>query len=266
MKIGVVARLDLPPALDLVRRLLRIFPREAFVLESELAMKIGERGEKVEGMEVDALLTIGGDGTLLGAHLLAPHLPILGIHMGKKGFLAEVPPSEAEDAVREMLEGRLEVERRMSLATEVEGERLPDAINDAFLSWFIPGKSISFRLSLEGRVLYEVRGDGLVVATPTGSTGHSLSAGGPVVEPTMEALLLIPLCTFPPIPRMVVPGSRKVEVEVVRADNLASISLDGHFMRKVKPGERLLFSKSEKPALFLKWKDNFYERLREKIW
>lgn len=266
MKVGMVARLDLPSALDLVRKLLKIFPRESFVLEKKLAMKIGEKGEEVEKMEVDALLTIGGDGTLLGAHLLAPHLPILGIHMGKKGFLAEVPPSEAENAVKEMLEGRLEVERRMALATEVEGERLPDAINDAFLSWLTPGKSISFRLSLEGKTLYEARGDGLIVATPTGSTGHSLSAGGPVVEPTMEALLLTPLCTSPPIPRMIIPSSKKVEVEVVRADNLASVALDGHFVKKIEPGEKLLFFKSENPALFLKWKGNFYERLREKIW
>lgn len=266
MKVGVVARLDLPLALDLVRKLLRTFPRESFVLEKRLATELGERGEEVGRMEVDALLTIGGDGTLLGAHFLAPHLPILGIHMGKKGFLAEVSLPEAEHAVREMLGGKLEVERRMALATEVEGERLPDAINDAFLSWFTPGRSISFKLSLDGKTLYEARGDGLVVATPTGSTGHSLSAGGPVVEPTMEALLLTPLCTSPSIPCMVVPSSRRVEVEVVRADNLASLALDGHFVRKIEPGEKLLFSKSERPALFLRWRGNFYERLREKIW
>ncbi|MEM2978290.1 MAG: NAD(+)/NADH kinase [Candidatus Hadarchaeales archaeon] len=266
MRVGVVARLDLPPALELVRKLLKAAPRGSMVLEKKLAERLGEKGEEVGEMEVEALLTVGGDGTLLGAHLLAPHLPLLGVHMGRRGFLAEVPPSEAEEAVKRMVAGKLEVEGRMALATKVGGERLPDAINDACLTWLRPGKSISFKVLLEGKTLYEARGDGLVVATPTGSTGHSLSAGGPVVEPGLEALIVNSFCTSPPLPPMVIPSHRKVEVEVTRADNHASVVVDGQFAREVELGERILFFKSERPVSFLRWRGNFYERLREKIW
>jgi NAD+ kinase len=266
MRVGVVARLDLPSALEVVRKLLKTAPRGSLVLEEKLAEKLGEEGKEVGRMEVEALLTVGGDGTLLGAHLSAPHLPLLGIHVGGRGFLAEVSPSEAEEALRKMVAGELEVERRMALATSVGGERLPDAINDACLTWLSPGKSLSFRVLLGGELLYETRGDGLVVSTPTGSTGHSLSAGGPVVEPGMEALVLSPLCVFPPLPPMVIPSSRRAEVEVTRADNLASVVVDGQFLRKVEPGQRILFFRSEKPVSFLRWKGNFYGRLRERIW
>ena len=266
MRVGVVARLDLSSALEVVRKLFRVVPRNSLVLEEKLAQKLGEEGRKVEEMEVEALLTVGGDGTLLGAHLLAPHLPLLGVRLGRRGFLAQVPPSEAEEALRKMVAGELEVERRMALATSVGGERLPDAINDACLTWFLPGKSLSFRLLVEGEPLYETRGDGLVVSTPTGSTGHSLSSGGPVVEPGMEALVLSPLCVFPHLPPMVIPSSRRVEVEVTRADNLASVVVDGQFLRKVEPGQRILFFRSEKPVSFFRWKGNFYGRLRERIW
>lgn len=266
MRVGVVARLDSPPALEFVRKLLKTAPEGSMVLEKKLAKRLGRKGKEVGEMEVEALLTVGGDGTLLGAHLLAPHLPLLGIHLGRRGFLAEVPPSEAEEAVKKMLRGELEVERRMALATEVGKKRLPDAINDACVTWLLPGKSVSFRVLVEGEALYEARGDGVVVATPTGSTGHSLSAGGPVVEPGMEALVLTPLCTSPPIPPMVIPSSRKVEVEVTRADNQASVVIDGQFLERVEPGERISLFKSERPVSFLRWRGNFYRRLREKIW
>jgi len=92
MRVGVVARLDLPSALEVVRKLLRAVPRDSLVLEERLAQKLGEEGRRVEEMEAEALLTVGGDGTLLGAHLLAPHLPLLGVRLGRRGFLAQVPP------------------------------------------------------------------------------------------------------------------------------------------------------------------------------
>jgi len=266
MKVGVVARLDLPPALDMVKRLLALAPEGSLVLEERLAERLGREGKRVEEMEVEALLTVGGDGTLLQAHHLAPHLPLLGIHMGRRGFLAEVPPSEAEEALRKLLAGELEVERRMALATLVGGERLPDAINEACLAWLFPGKSLSFRVEVDGELLYEARGDGLVVSTPTGSTGHSLSAGGPVVEPGLEALVLSPLSVFPRLYSLVLPASRRVGVEVLRADYEASVVVDGYVSRRVQEGERILFFKSERPVSFLKWKGSFYEKLRERKW
>ena len=154
---------------------------------------------KLLGEVCDLVIVVGGDGSMLGAaRALAQHgVPVLGINRGSLGFLTDILPEQLESQISEVLAGQYTVEQRFLLEIEVRREGVPigqgDALNDVVLH---PGKStrmIEFELFIDGQFVYSLKADGLIIATPTGSTAYALSAGGPIMHPRLDAIVIVPM-------------------------------------------------------------------------
>ena len=253
--IGIVARSGLPEAVRLAKRLLGGLKGAEVALEPELARALGKRGKKVGAMRVDAMITLGGDGTVLRALREAPDVPVLGINMGGRGFLASVKPADAPRVARALLVGKLAVEKRERLAGEVAGRRLPDALNEVVVCSATVGKTISFRVLVDGVAVMDARGDGVMVATPTGSTAYALAAGGPVLDPRLGAFVIVPICASHPQvpPPIVVPMGSRVVVKLTAPDRKGLVVADGKRVAELEPKGTLALHRSERPAKFFRW-------------
>ena len=266
MQIGIVARLEIPGALKVTRNVLKILAKEEILLERGLAKKLRKRGVDAQALrKADAVVTIGGDGTVLFAQQQAPGTPILGINLGERGFLADVTPNEAQRALRMLVNGRLPIVERERLVGESSGRRLPDALNDSVVCSAQAGKALTLRVSVDGKVALDVRGDGVIVATPTGSTAYALAAGGPVVDPRLKVFVVVPICPSHSKPNpLVVPIDSRIEIEHIRPERKASVIVDGQVAAKLEPREKATFYRSDKPARFFGWGE-FYHKMREKL-
>jgi NAD+ kinase len=266
LRILIVARPDLPGAVELAREILEALPGEEIVLERQTAAKLGRRGIAIESAKVDAIVAIGGDGTVLATHQRAPQIPILGVNMGGTGFLADVPPDKALEAVRKLSAGQLPIHERTKLAAAVGGERLPDALNEVVVRAASPGRTLMFDVFVDGELAMSAKGDGVIISTPTGSTAYALAAGGPIVDPRLEAMVVVPICTSRPrASPLVVPMSSRIRVELPERGKDALAIVDGQFTSKIEAGGRLELKRSESPARFFAWADEFYRKVREKL-
>lgn len=266
MRIGIVARLEIPEALKIARKVLKLLAKEEILLERGLAKKLRKRGVEARMLrKADAIITIGGDGTVLFAQQQAPETPILGINLGERGFLADVKPNEAERALRMLATGELPIVERERLVGEAAGKRLPDALNDAVVCSAQAGRTLTLKVSVDGKVALDVRGDGVIVATPTGSTAYALAAGGPVIDPRLKVFVVAPICpSHPKTNPFVVPINSRIEIELTRPERKAFVIVDGQVAAKLEPREKTTLYRSKKPARFFKWGE-FYRNVREKL-
>ncbi|KXA95856.1 hypothetical protein AKJ65_00370 [candidate division MSBL1 archaeon SCGC-AAA259E19] len=266
MQIGIVPRFDSQEALDLTEKIVNQFPAEEFVLDSTSGEKLGENGFPIENMDVDSLITIGGDGTVLYTLQKSEGTPILGINMGGRGFLADVKPSEATQAVKKLSKNELKLIERKRLNVKISGEHLADALNEGVVRSEEPSRVLSFRILIDGEEIERTKGDGLIVATPTGSTAYAMAAGGPIVDPAVEAFVAVPLSTHrPKTMPLVYPMSSTFEVELLESDRKADVTVDGQVTGKADQGKIIQFKKSKNSAKFFEWKGKFYKKIREKL-
>jgi len=266
LRIGIVARLEIPEALKIARKVLKLLAKEEILLERGLAKKLRKRGVEARMLRrADAIVTIGGDGTVLFAQQQAPETPILGINLGERGFLADVKPNEAERALRMLATGELPIVERERLVGEAAGKRLPDALNDAVVCSAQAGRTLTLKVSVDGKVALDVRGDGVIVATPTGSTAYALAAGGPVIDPRLKVFVVAPICpSHPKTNPFVVPINSRIEIELTRPERKAFVIVDGQVAAKLEPREKTTLYRSDKPARFFGWGE-FYRKVREKL-
>jgi len=204
----------------------------------------------------DLLVVLGGDGTLLAAAREAGTrpTPILGVNLGTLGFLAEIAPSELYETLEHVLAGKASVTRRTRLEVEVSHEGGPSsepylALNDAVITRSDLSRMIDLETRVAGSAVTTYHGDGLIVATPTGSTAYSLSAGGPILLPGIQALLMTPICPHTLTQRpVVVPGDVVIEIDVFPRDGQAQLTVDGQEGRILEPGDRVFVRCSEHPT------------------
>lgn len=269
--VGLVARLDRKQALKLAARILDHLESEGLsvFLEPSLA-KYANRVETalpLEEMKADLIITIGGDGTVLRTCLTIPkpEPPILAINMGVRGFLTEALPREVLEAVDKCLKGEFMLQRCMKLASFIGDTRLPDALNEVFVTADAPVKLLYAKIWKDGAAVAECRADGVMVASQVGSTGYSLSAGGPVLDPEVDAFVLTPVCPLLAFRPMVFPAESKISVDVLRPKR-AVVVLDGHHRRKIEPKKTCVtITKSEYESSFVRFKDDFYHRLKGRL-
>lgn len=217
---------------------------------------------------VDIAIVIGGDGTLLG---VAPQcakysVPVVGINLGKVGFLTEVEEAELEEAVDRVISGDYVTEKRMLLKVRInDEEKSYHALNDTVIAKPDGIKLLDVDLYSGGELVYHYRADGLVIATPTGSTGYSISAGGPVVDPTMNLYIATPICAHMLSTRSaVLPADKEVTVGI--SNDSATVSTDGEQKLIITPDDRVRISKSNYTLDLIKLgKTNFYTTLIKKL-
>ncbi|WP_297416869.1 NAD(+) kinase [Thermococcus sp.] len=269
MRFGVVARRDRPAALKLAYRVydfLKVSGYEVFV-DLETYQHLPEFAEEdiipLEEFNVDFMIAIGGDGTILRVeHRTKKEIPILGINMGTLGFLTEVEPHEAFFALSKLMEGDYHIDERLKLRTYINGEKgVPDALNEASILTGIPGKIIHLKYYVDGGLADEIRADGLIVSTPTGSTGYAMSAGGPFLDPRLEAVVIAPLAPIALSARpMVVPAGSTVKIKNLAKGRELILAIDGQFYTQLDPETEIEVRKSPRKAKFVRFTDEIYPK------
>src|SRR5687768_9836879 len=224
--------------------------------------------------EVDLLITFGGDGTLLSvARHASEHVPIIGVNMGTLGFLTEIRVEEFPHVLDQVLAGEYHVEPRVTFEVSVSGPNRDGSaryrvLNDCAINKSAVARIIEMRVSVAGLFVSTFRGDGLIVATPTGSTAYNLSAGGPIIYPTMNALVLTPICPHMLTNRpLVLPDELDIEIALTTPDAKdIFLSLDGQEGFEIGEEDRICIRKSEERVLLVQSPDkNYFDVLRNKL-
>lgn len=272
MRIGIIARFDVPEAVELAGKVASFLLNRGVELSVDLKItedlpQLREYGKDIRDMEADMILTIGGDGTILRTQSLieGKEIPILGINMGTVGFLTEVDPENVFSALEDVLTGNYAVERRTLLSVYHNGE-LPSALNEVVMMTRKPAKMLHIEISVDDEVVEELRADGIIIATPSGSTAYSMSAGGPIVDPRVEAFLIVPICPFKLSARpLVVSNKSVIRVKLLRKGKKAIAVIDGQYEEEINHMEEVVFKKSDHCAHFVRLSKDFYRKVREKL-
>lgn len=274
---GVIINTTKPHAVKALETLVSEMEKRGmtFLLESASAMSIGREGTTISELNSRCrfLIVIGGDGTILSAvrEMTDLNVPILGVNPGESfGFLAEIPESELPQTLDAIMEGRYEVEERSLIEATYVGpdglEKKERALNDLAFVRGLDARIIELRISVNGELLTTYGLDGLIMSTATGSTAYSLSAGGPVMYPGLEAFLLTPVCphSFTNRP-MLFPRGTKVEIENVTIGRPVHISADGRQTLTISSGEKVTVALGDKIKFLTRKNHSFVQKLRGKM-
>ena len=222
----------------------------------------------------ELIVSIGGDGTMLQSAKLAYQydLPITGINKGRLGFLTDINPQEADQVLDDIISGNYTTENRILIeafiSTNSINKSIGYAFNDIVINRKETGRMIRVETSIDNSFINTHEGDGFIVATPTGSTAYSLSCGGPILKPDVEALLLVPICPHSLNDRpMVVPSSSEITLRYDSEQNVsAGIDLDGDTVYELKIGDNLVIKKTAKPICLIHPENyDYFDNLKSKL-
>ena len=225
------------------------------------------------GRRADLVIVLGGDGTMLSiARMLVGHnVPLVGVNQGRLGFLTDVPVETMCECLGEILAGEFVAEDRLLLNTAIvrQGETIffTCAFNDVVVSKGSTGRLIEFDAKIDDEYVYSQRSDGLVIATPTGSTAYALSAGGPILHPSLEAFIMVPICPHTLSARPIVVNSHSVvELQLMHGGD-ARVHFDGQSHCDIKTGDIVRVTRSPDLIQLLHPKTySYYRTLREKLY
>ena len=284
MKFGLVGNLQKKELPSVIRNLLLRVPGNSveFLVASPLAKIVSRGGGKQdlkrtrvvsEGRllaESDIIISLGGDGTILEtARLVAVHeTPILGINLGKLGFLAEVSLDEIESCFDDVLHGRFKVEDRMMLQAGSSSMKKPFmALNDVVLEKHGASRVMTIEVEVNGEYLATYSADGIIVSTPTGSTAYSLANGGPIVTPENNAITISPICPHTLTARpVIVPGESVIAVTVIAAARNVHMTADGQQEKLFSPPVTVTIQRAPFVAKLVKrFNTSYYDVLRKKL-
>lgn len=272
MRAGVVSRIDIEDAFPVTRRVIELLQKRGVdvLVETETAMALEMDADTADltDIEADFVVAVGGDGTILrtAMGIRTPETPLLGVNMGRRGFLCEVLKDELEPALDRVVSGKYELEDCLKLrsrCTEMS-EDFPDALNEVLVSSSLPSKMLLCRLSVDGEQLTEIQADGIIVSTPTGSTAYNLSAGGSILAPGVDAMILTAVNPYSYFRSIALPIKSRVTIELLkpRADALAIV--DGKVYTGLKPLSTVEVEASKHTTRFIRFKP-FYGRLRSRL-
>jgi NAD+ kinase len=253
--------------------------RRRVLLASETEVDFGSlpierHSEQNLGSAVELIIAVGGDGTMLhAARLAAPHgVPVLGVNRGRLGFLADISPADIRERLDAVLGGRYVKDTRAMLQARLIGPdreiHISHALNDVVLQKWQTGRMLDFETWIDGHYVNNHGGDGLVIATATGSTAYALSCGGPILYPELDALVLAPICPHTLSDRpIVVRSSSTIEIRLVqRPDTQAQVTCDGVSLGELTGGDRLVVTRADSSVTLLHPPDHDYYRiLRSKL-
>lgn len=229
---------------------------------------------KMIGEVSDLIIVVGGDGSLLAAArtLARFDVPVLGVNRGRLGFLTDVSPDEIEQRVGEVLDGHYHIEKRFLLDVTVKHNGEPngtaDALNDVVVNSGTSAKMIEFELYIEGEFVYRQRSDGLIVSTPTGSTAYSLSAGGPIMHPRLDAIVLVPMFPHTLSSRpIVVDGNSEIKIVICESGGVQlPVTCDGQVTLTAQSGDAVYVTKKpHKLKMIHPLTHSFYAGCRDKL-
>jgi NAD+ kinase len=224
------------------------------------------------GSHVDLAIVLGGDGTMLSVarKLADSHIPLIGVNQGRVGFLTDINSANMLEEMRKILAGDYTIEERILLHATVfrHGKEISagSAMNDVVINKSGMSRLIELEVYIDGQFVHRQRSDGLILTTPTGTTAYALSAGGPILHPTLDAITLVPICPHTLSNRPIaIRSSSKVEITLVHCED-AGVHLDGHLQLALEAGDKLLVKRDEKTVSLLHpLGHSHYDMLRQKL-
>jgi NAD+ kinase len=272
----LVAKRGKAEAVALARRIREHCVGRTLVAEHHLAEQLGwdtSEPERELTSRADLVVVLGGDGTLIhAARLVAGRpVPLLGVNLGSLGFMTEIPSRELFDVLDKVLAGKFTIESRMKLACRlVRAEQLvieDEVLNDVVINRGALARIGDLETLVDGHFLTTFNADGLIVATPTGSTAYSMSAGGPIVHPAMDSTILTPICPHALTQRpIVVPGDKMISITLQGDAADFYLTLDGQAGLRLQPGDRLEVRRSANRVLLIaNPRLDYFGMLRQKL-
>ncbi|MBN1280781.1 MAG: NAD(+)/NADH kinase [Candidatus Thermoplasmatota archaeon] len=265
---GLICNPSAKRSVSLARDVAEFLRQQGTVLvEQGVAVEINEQGFSFQEInkKADLVVTIGGDGTILAA-MSEIDKPVFAINSGGMGFLSEVESKYALEGLKHIIEGRYNVEERAKLKITMDGRRLPDATNEVTIQTARIAKILYLKIFVENELIESMGADGVIIATPTGSTSYSLSVGGPIMDPAVNAMIIAPLAAFKLSARpWIIPLERKVEVRLLPKSKETNLVVDGRFLAPVTQDSDIVITGSEKKARFIRFGESFYQMVRLKL-
>jgi len=270
--VGIFLKPAAPELKDVYKKVKKAFEKEGIktYLDSASAQMIAEEGTPFDELckKSDILVTIGGDGTLISVSRRSYfyHKPVLGINVGRLGFLTDIHPDDIESFIKKLKKGEYRIDTRMMLKATILGKKEHIlAFNDVVFTRPMVSNMIELDTFIDGRLLNSYFGDGLIVSTPTGSTAYNLAAGGPVIYPLTETYVLTPICPHSLTQRpLVLPAN--FELEVKTTSKSALMVIDGQDMYEFGPEDRVFIKKAKMGArLIHRIERDYFDVLREKL-
>ena len=244
------------------------YPEIAPLLDDiNLDIDFNQLSESIFDIECDMALILGGDGTLLRAQgKMKPDIPIFGINMGTVGFLTEIEAAHTFKALDEILKGNYYKEKRTRLVVSHENHHYT-AMNEVVIMTDNTAKMLHFEIQVDGEIIEEVRADGLIVSTPSGSTAYAMSAGGPIVDPKVAGFIIIPICPYKlGVRPFVVSDNSEITVKLLKKGKSAVFVMDGQINDEADYEEEIKFKKYDKDAYFIRTSTKyFYEKVKDKL-
>lgn len=277
--IGLVVRKDVQPHMDTIQQVTSILENHADILVHYLDLDLPVSDlpgvPMIELVDhADLVISLGGDGTLLTAAraLVDKCTPLLGINLGRLGFLADVSIQDVELHLQNVLDGKYLVEKRFF----IEGEFFHQdksisssiALNDIIVHSHESLSMIEYEVYSNGDLIHQQRADGVIVATPTGSTAYALSGGGPIMHPSLETLAIVPICPHTLSNRpIVVPANHKIEIRLSKDDNLAQLNYDGQAGPVMNSANKVEITRCAQPLTLLHPENyDYFQILRAKLY
>ena len=257
-----------PKLENIIERIQENYPEIAdFLDDINFNIDFEQLAEPINDFDCDMALVLGGDGTLLRAQgKMKPEIPIFGINMGTVGFLTEIEVKDTFEALDEILKGDYYKEKRTRLVVSHESNMFT-AMNEVVIMTDKPAKMLHFEIKVDGETIEEVRADGLIVSTPSGSTAYAMSAGGPIVDPKVAGFVIIPICPYKlGVRPFVVSDNSEITVKLLKKGKSAVFVMDGQINEEADYEEEIKFKKSDKDAYFIRTSTKyFYEKVKDKL-
>lgn len=276
--IGLVVRKDIRAHLEAVRQVTRVLGTYADVLVHCLDTDVP--GNDIPSVplaqlvaQADLMISLGGDGTLLSVAraLVNTNTPLLGINLGRLGFLADVSIDDFEAHLSAVVKGEYTVEKRFFIEGSISSPGQPDtstiALNDIILHSHESLSMIEYEVYSDGDLIHKQRADGVIVTTPTGSTAYALSGGGPIMHPSVETLAIVPICPHTLSNRpIILPANQQIEICLSQAESSARVNFDGQGTRILNHKDRICIKRYAQPLTLLHPQDyDYFQILRVKL-
>ncbi len=268
MKWGLVCKPKVKRSISLGKDVLKfLVEKDEVYPEKNFAKETGIKGYSLKEInkKADIVVTIGGDGTILWA-LDTIEKPIFSINSGGMGFLAEVESKYAIGGLKQVIDGEYNIEERAKLKIFLDKKRLPDAANEVTVQTAKIAKILYLQLFVENELFETLGADGVIIATPTGSTSYALSVGGPIMDPSVNAMIVAPIAPFRLSSRpWIIPLDKKIEIKLLPKNKETKVVIDGNYAENITTENIITITGSEKKARFIRFGESFYQMVRLKL-
>lgn len=264
LRYGIYANMSLANVTEVAREVMSLMKGQNVVLDTGIAAALGMEGTPIADMDVDIVITLGGDGTILRA-IHNTNAAILGVNAGGVGFLTEIQLDSLKEGLERLLRGDYTVQNRPKILAIYDGKILGEAVNEVVLHSDSVAKIRRFKIYVNDLLTTEIRSDGIVLSTPVGSTSYAMSLGGPIMDHRVDAWIMVAMAAYEASFRqMVVPTSVKITIEAV-LDKGCLLVVDGQEEYQIPGGSKVEFTRSPRYASFIVFETDFYSRVRKKL-